>query len=262
VADPQQLEVRAGGHRLVVVDHAASAPRGELPAPLVVLHGGLDSTSTLKDFPGELAAATRRRVIAYDRMGHGRSDPLVGPRPDEHRQEEAATLVELLDGLGIERAVLVGHSDGGAISLLAAGRDPARVEAVVALAPQLVNHPAVQAGIADAVEAYRRGSLREALRPHHIDADALFEGWSGVWLRAVYRTASVEGDLARIACPVAVVCGADDPYGFRPNVELLVRSLTVGFELTVLERAGHLPHHRARSTVLAVTRRLLERPGG
>jgi pimeloyl-ACP methyl ester carboxylesterase len=117
----------------------------------------------------------------------------------------------------------------------------------------------VQAGIAAAVEAYRRGSLRAALAAHHADVDALFEGWSGVWLRAVYSVASVEADLTRVACPVAVLAGADDPYGFRPNAELLVRTLAVGWELTVLTEAGHLPHHTARRAVLAATQRLLDR---
>jgi pimeloyl-ACP methyl ester carboxylesterase len=195
-------------------------------------------------------------------MGHGRSDPLRGPRPDRHRQDEATTCVELLDALGIERAVLVGHSDGGAIALLVAAAAPDRIDGVVALAPQLVNHPMVQAGIADAAAAYRRGSLRAALQPHHADADALFDGWSGVWLREVYSPASVRPDLERVACPVSVLSGADDPYGHRPNAELLVQALAVGWELTVLERAGHLPHHTCRDAVIAATRRLLARVGG
>jgi pimeloyl-ACP methyl ester carboxylesterase len=256
VAGSATSQVRAGGHALAVTSHPGSG------VPLVVLHGGLDSTSTLKDFPAELASVTGRPVVCYDRMGHGRSEPLRGPRPDRHRQEEAATCVELLDRLGIERAVLVGHSDGGAIALLAAAAAPARVAGVVALAPQLVNHPAVQAGIADAVEAYRRGSLRAALQPHHADADALFEGWSGVWLRAVYTADSVRADLERVACPVTALSGADDPYGFRPNAELLVQTVAVGWELTVLERAGHLPHHTCRDAVVAATQRLLARLEG
>lgn len=48
-------------------------------APLVLLHEGLGSVGLWRGFPAALAAATGRRVIAYSRHGHGRSQR--PPRP-------------------------------------------------------------------------------------------------------------------------------------------------------------------------------------
>ncbi|MBC7113415.1 MAG: alpha/beta hydrolase [Candidatus Methanomethyliales bacterium] len=74
-------------------------------------------------------------VIAFDRPAFGFTErPLLenwdGPNP--YSSEFAADLtVGLMDGLGIHRAVLLGHSAGGAIVLLAYYRHPDRVAALI-----------------------------------------------------------------------------------------------------------------------------------
>jgi pimeloyl-ACP methyl ester carboxylesterase len=44
-------------------------------APLVLMHDSLGSVDLWREFPAQLAAATGREVIAYDRLGFGHSDP-------------------------------------------------------------------------------------------------------------------------------------------------------------------------------------------
>ena len=51
--------------------------------PIVLFHDSLGCVELWRDFPARLGLATRRRVIAYDRLGFGRSDPhpgRLGPR--------------------------------------------------------------------------------------------------------------------------------------------------------------------------------------
>lgn len=72
----------------------------------------------------------RFRILTYDLRGHGYSDmPPSGYTPDQMAED----LLQLLDALGMESPMLVGHSFGGDIALNFAYRYPARVKAVVAI---------------------------------------------------------------------------------------------------------------------------------
>jgi pimeloyl-ACP methyl ester carboxylesterase len=96
---------------------------GPAEAPtLVLLHEGLGSVALWRDVPARLAAATGWGVFAYSRFGYGNSDGVKLPRPMTYMHDEAlVVLPEVLNAAGIERAVLVGHSDGGSIAAIYAG---------------------------------------------------------------------------------------------------------------------------------------------
>ena len=96
---------------------------GPAEAPtLVLLHEGLGSVALWRDVPERLAAATGWGVFAYSRFGYGNSDGVKLPRPMTYMHDEArVVLPEVLDAGRIERAVLVGHSDGGSIAAIYAG---------------------------------------------------------------------------------------------------------------------------------------------
>ena len=75
------------------------------------------------------ALAEHYRVILYDHRGTGRSDRKLPPHLTvEHM---AADVVELMNGLGIERAHLVGHAAGGVIGLSLALSAPERLSSLV-----------------------------------------------------------------------------------------------------------------------------------
>ena len=101
-------------------------------APVVCLHGG-GQTAYMYE---ELGTALRDRwfVLAPDLPGHGDSDvdaALSPPTAGLDRRSLAASVVGLLDFVGIERAVFVGASLGGITSLTIAAMDPNRVEGIV-----------------------------------------------------------------------------------------------------------------------------------
>jgi len=112
----------AGGKELWY-DEAGSGPA------LVLIHEGV-ADSTMWDEHVPVLARTRR-VIRYDLPGYGRS-PLP-PGPFSHVRDLAA----LLEGLGVERASVVGVSVGGRVALEFALTHPDRVEALVLVAPGL-----------------------------------------------------------------------------------------------------------------------------
>lgn len=97
------------------------------PGPAVVGVHGLTSNHTVW-YPVADLLAGRRRLVAYDLRGRGDSaKPATGYSLDIH----AADLRGLLDRLGLERAVLMGHSLGAHIAVRFAVLHPARVDRLV-----------------------------------------------------------------------------------------------------------------------------------
>jgi pimeloyl-ACP methyl ester carboxylesterase len=210
-----------------------------LPA-LVLLHEGLGSAGLWRDFPGALHDATGRRVIAFSRFGHGRSQPPPKPRTPAFFHEEALdVLPQVLEQLDAPEPVLVGHSDGGSIALIHAGRH--RVAALALLAPHVVVEEITLAAIRATREAFLDGDLRARIARHHDDPDAAFWGWCDVWLDPDFEAWSLEAEAARVTAPTLLIQGADDPYGTLDQLDRIaarvrgpVRRLVVG--------GGHSPH--------------------
>ena len=255
--DPPVVDghVDVDGHRLATRT-VGSLTSGDVP--LVLLHGGVDCISTWRYFPEQLAARTGHPVVAYDRWGHGASDRRDEPWPLGFQRIEAGpVLAQLLDVLSIDRAVLVGHSDGGVIALHAAVSHPDRVVGVAALVPQILRHPLLDAGIAQTREAFDTGGLAEVLRRHHGDnTETVFAHWVSRWQADDWTDAS-EGRFVEITCPVSVVIGRDDQYGWQPNAQLVATQLQVPYELLVVGGATHTPHRDRPDEVLGAIERLL-----
>jgi pimeloyl-ACP methyl ester carboxylesterase len=120
---PSDLGVTATAGDVRVADPAA----GPRPRVLVLLHGQPGSAADWQQLAGLLP--TGLRAVAVDRPGYG-----ANPRSPAGFAANARAVLEELDSLGIQRAVLVGHSYGGGVALMAASMAPHRVEAVVLLA--------------------------------------------------------------------------------------------------------------------------------
>ncbi len=234
-------ELVAGGRRLrarVLGEIVAGRPT------LVFLHGGLDCIAMWRGLPEAVAEATGLAALVYERWGHGGSERLALPKAPEHRLNEAGpTLGEVFIAAGIERAVLVGHSYGGCLALLGAALHPRRVCGAVAIAPQLVMHEAARLGLERARQAWESGKLRESLSKYHGDnTEALFEGWIAE-TDAVAMEARYEALLGEIACPVRVLVGSEDEYGYRPNLEMVERAVAPEWrEIEVVAGWRHHPH--------------------
>ena len=128
------------------------------------LHEGLGSIKLWREFPERLAQATGRRALVYSRAGHGFSDVPDEPRrPDFMHEEALVVLPPMLEELGIERPILVGHSDGGSIALIHASEHP--VTALVLLAPHVFVEDLSVASIAEARETFETTDLGERIGP-------------------------------------------------------------------------------------------------
>jgi pimeloyl-ACP methyl ester carboxylesterase len=121
--------IMGGDHGELAVGDVTLAFReigGDRGVPVVLLHALGSGAATWDGFAARLAARGRR-VIALDLRGHGASSwtetySLAAMRDD---------VLGFLDGRGIDRADLVGHSMGGAVAVLVAQRAPGRVRRLV-----------------------------------------------------------------------------------------------------------------------------------
>ncbi|MFB8277325.1 alpha/beta fold hydrolase [Nocardia colli] len=93
--------------------------------PVLALHGHMSDAESFNGLAERLAPGSR--LIALDQRGHGFSDRAA----DYSRAGYLADIAALLDHLGLERVVLVGHSLGGINAYQFAARHPERVEAFI-----------------------------------------------------------------------------------------------------------------------------------
>lgn len=106
-------------------------------APVVVLTHG--ATLNSGAFAAQVAALKDRyRVVVWDMHGHGRSYKLDGPFSVTRN---AAYIVEILDQLNVDQAVLCGHSLSSWVIQYAAGEYPERVQAMVSIAGGPIHKP-------------------------------------------------------------------------------------------------------------------------
>ncbi len=109
---------------------------GQAP-PIVLIHGaGVNLEDMRLDLGEQLAS--RHRVILIDRPGLGWSKRKG--RDGSAPKVQAAILRELLDQLGIARAIIIGHSWGGALAMSFALDYPDRTAALCLLASPLYPH--------------------------------------------------------------------------------------------------------------------------
>jgi len=238
VVDGKRLET------LWIEPHAAAV------TTIVMLHEGLGSIALWKDFPQRLAARTGCRVLVYSRYGHGNSEKLAEKRPVEFMHHEGeVVLPELLAKLEIEQPILLGHSDGGSIALIFAGRYPGRAKALILEAPHVFVEDLSVTSIAAAKVAFETTNFRTKLGIYHSEVDATFWGWNDIWLDPRFRLWSIESYLGSVRCPVLCIQGEEDEYGTPAQVEAIAARVP-GAEVVMLANCTHSPHHDQREATL------------
>ena len=210
--------------------------------PLVLLHGGM-LTIDLEFATLIPTLAEKHRVIAVELQGHGRTADTDRPITPANL---ASDVVALLDVLGVDRAHVLGHSLGAAVTFELGVSHPNRVLAIVPVSepvrpdgmhPDLLDPskfatstrmPTAQ-DFADFSDAYRRLSPN----PEHFDAfftklsnaAAVPKGWS-------------DEQLASITAPTLIVLG-DHDFVTVEHAALMLE-LIPGAQLAILPGTTHM----------------------
>jgi pimeloyl-ACP methyl ester carboxylesterase len=199
--------VHVNNHRLYVEAHGPFDG-----VPVVLLHHGLGAVNAWKGQIRPFADAGYY-IIAYDRWGYGRSDPrdhLSLP----YFEEDLSDLEVLLDSFNIDQIALIGHSDGGTLSLYFAAQKPARVTCMVIAAAHIYVEPKMIPGIQGVHQVYSHDPrMRAGLQRLHGDkVDSVFQGWYQGWLKPEHHDWDMRPLLSRITCPTLVVQGMEDDH--------------------------------------------------
>jgi len=238
--------------------------------PVVMLHGATDSWRSfepvLPHLPDDI------RAIAVTQRGHGEA-----PKPEGRYLVEdlAGDVVGLMDDLGIERAVVVGHSMGSWVTHRLAIGHPERLLGIVlagSFQPRLAGDPEAEAvmhelaDVPDPVTAevardFQVSTTARPLDPEFLEMvvseslklsarvwRALFEGFAGI---------DHAEELARVNLPALLLWGDKDAFIPRAVQDGLLETLPDS-QLVAYEGTGHALHweepERFAADVIAFSR--------
>ena len=218
---------------------------------LVFLHEGLGSVGLWRDFPDKVSRRLGAPGLVYSRFGYGGSDGLSGKRAPNFMHEEALdVLPRLLDQLGIEAPLLVGHSDGASMALIHAAASGRPVRGLALMAPHVFVEPICVESIAKIRETYFNSDLRQRLSKYHARVDDAFLGWADAWLLPEFLAWSIEDLLGRVTQPTLLIQGRDDEYGTLEQLDRIERGVKGPVTRLVLDRCGHSPHRDQEAAVI------------
>jgi pimeloyl-ACP methyl ester carboxylesterase len=234
------------------LEYRMIGPQPDQAPTLILLHEGLGCVGLWNDFPDRLQQATGCGVFVYSRAGYGQSSPVRLPRPLSYMHDEAReTLPLLLETIGFQRGLLIGHSDGASIAAIYAGsHQDHRVGGLVLMAPHFFTEDMGIASIEEARKAYATGDLRARLARWHADVDNAFKGWNGAWLDPGFRNWDITEFLAYIRVPMLIVHGEADQYGTVKQIEAAERECYCPVEVALLPGARHSPQRDAPEATL------------
>lgn len=245
---PKIEHLNVTGHQL---EYYWTRPREAGKPALVFLHEGLGSAGLWRDFPAQLTQRTGLPALVWSRYGYGGSDILAGKRAVDYMHREALEVLPALrDALGLEDVVLVGHSDGGSISLIHAGAAKWPVRGLMVMAPHVFVEDITIAGIEDAKAAYDTTDLPARIARHHTDGDATFWGWNDIWLNPAFRDWNIEEYLPGITAPVLVLQGEEDEYGSGAQLDAIAAQVSGSAETELIPDCRHSPQRDQPEAVL------------
>jgi len=232
-------------------------------APILLLHESLGCIEQWKDFPSALAQATGRTVVAYDRLGFGRSDRLTAPPAPTFVEDEAAHgFACVLQHLGIERFVVLGHSVGGSMAVHCAARYPEACQAMITMSAVTFVEQRTLSGIRQARAWFADPAQRERLRRYHGErSDWVLSAWIDTWLAPDFATWTLAHALPAVGCPSLAIHGDDDEFGSERHPQLIADHASGQVEQALLSGVGHVPHREQPGQVLERIERFLQRIG-
>jgi pimeloyl-ACP methyl ester carboxylesterase len=237
------------GHKIHVITQGPEGGRA-----VVLLHHGLGSARAWRRQALALAAAGYR-VVVYDRWGYGESErrPALSIPYFEDDQDD---LLTLLDHMGIQRAALIGHSDGGTIALYFAAAHPERVACLATIAAHIYVELKMGTSILSVRQIFENDAnfRRRFERAHGDQYQRVFDNWFNGWWKTELLSWDMRPVLRQIHCPALVIQGLEDEHATPQHAEDIAAAI-VDAELWLVPGAGHMLQRDAASEL---NKKLLE----
>jgi pimeloyl-ACP methyl ester carboxylesterase len=237
------------GARIWYATHGAGSP-------VILLHGGLGHSG---NWGYQVPALVRDgyRAVLIDSRGHGRSTRDARPYTYELMASDVSAV---MDALNLDKAALVGWSDGACTALIFADKAPARVAGVFFFGcnmdPSGTKEFAFTPIIGRCLNRHKQDYARLSATPDQFDR--FFEA---VGLMQRTQPNYSAQDLAEISVPVAIVHSEHDEFIKREHAEYLARSIPNAEFVDLLGVSHFAPLQRPKlfnSAVLAFLGRVVE----
>ncbi|HFL7938578.1 alpha/beta fold hydrolase [Pseudomonas putida] len=251
-------------------EHWVDTPQGKLfaqdwtplqaqGAPIVLLHDSLGCVALWRDFPAQLAQATGHRVIAYDRLGFGRSDAHPGSlRLGFVEREAQQGFAALRTYFGISDFIVFGHSVGGGMAVACAAAFASQCVGLITESAQAFVEARTLEGIRAAdLQFAEPGQLQRLQRYHGNKAEWVLRAWVDNWLSEDFADWNLDAALAQVRCPLLSLHGDDDEFGSPAHPERLVALSGGAAAMQLLQGCGHVPHREQAEAVLKAVARFL-----
>ena len=231
-----------------------SAPGGA-EIPVILIHGMLGTARGQLGHVMDWLATEGFRVIGLTLRGYGQSTPKPRDFPHDFYHRDGEDLLAFMDALGIEKAHLIGYSDGGEVVLVAAGKWPERVASCIAIGAIGSYGPELR-GVFQ--RSYPGDWITDDEKQEHGISDAA--RFTGAWVRATTRIIDAGGDISlsnahRIRCPLIIMLGKEDKLNPKAFAERFVARVSSG-RLEMFD-CGHAVHDQARDEFYRLTWRHL-----
>ena len=222
-------------------------------ASIILFHDSLGCVDLWRDFPQQLASATGLRVVAYDRLGFGRSDPHPGPLPITFIHDEAREIVPRLRAeLGCDQMVLFGHSVGGGMAIATAAHLAESCIGVITESAQSFVEDKTRSGIRTAQADFEQPARFERLARYHGEkARWVLDSWIETWLSPAFTDWSLDEYLRDVHCPTLALHGDRDEFGSRRHAERIAHLTQGPSRAVIFEDCGHVPHREQMGRVLS-----------
>jgi len=220
--------------------------------PILLLHDSLGCVTLWRDFPAQLAKATGRNVVAYDRAGFGQSVVRTAQVSPSFIADEAFEgVVPVLDALGINKVVLLGHSVGGGMAVAAGAALSERVVGVITISAQAFVEDLTLAGVRDAKVAFAQdGQVERLARYHGERARWILDAWIETWLHPDYAGWSLSPMLEKLSVPVLALHGDQDEFGSAKHPQMIANQSLGEGRMRIFEGVGHMPHKEVPDALL------------
>ncbi|MFP6662882.1 MAG: alpha/beta hydrolase [Deltaproteobacteria bacterium] len=246
----ETTKIDVGGHQL------RYRISGEGDRTIVFLHGFAETIDTWEKLLPELSGIGR--LVVLEQRAHGWSS---APEPPYAWEDLARDVIKALDGLGIAKATLIGHSLGGIVALLVAKIAPERVDELVLIGTTTASTPAQQEWADQVVKSGRMNGI-EGLA-HAIWGPMSREKVEGqpIGMTEVARLLQRLGEepltpgLSSIATRTLCLAGTEDPLW--PDAVSAVASALGSAASEGIEGADHRAHQGRPAETAAAIRRFL-----
>ena len=166
-------------------------------------------------------------------------------------EQEADLLSELIKYWNINNVILFGHSDGGSIALITAGKYPQSISGIITEGAHIFVEDLTLNGIEEAIQLYKKTNLKFKLEKYHRNkTDEMFWAWASTWTTDEFKNWNIEDFLPKIKCRSLIIQGEEDEYGTLKQVENIVSQTNGQSTQLVIPNVKHTPHKEVPELIL------------